>query len=173
MTTKKQDIANTALHLFAHEGYNAVSTKKIAEQAGVSEGLIFRHFESKKGLLDFIFADLENKIGAMFRPILEMTDPKEVIRRSIDLFFSFAEEDIDIWRLLFRLKWQEGYVPSNSLNPVHEKAVEAFSKLGYQHPELETTLLERTLEGIITTIMQTGNDQFPLRGLLYKKYDLE
>ncbi|MEM6542898.1 MAG: helix-turn-helix domain-containing protein, partial [Bacteroidota bacterium] len=54
MTAKQEKILNAALELFAHEGYNVVSTSKIAQKAGVSEGLIFRHFESKQGLLNAI-----------------------------------------------------------------------------------------------------------------------
>ena len=51
MTEKQENILNTALELFAKDGYDATSTSKIAKCAGVSEGLIFRHYGSKDGLL--------------------------------------------------------------------------------------------------------------------------
>jgi len=44
MTEKQEKIIKSALELFALEGYAATSTRKAAERAGVSEGLIFRHF---------------------------------------------------------------------------------------------------------------------------------
>ena len=44
-------IAQVAMALFAEHGFTATSTRKVAIAAGVSEGLIFHHFESKMGLL--------------------------------------------------------------------------------------------------------------------------
>ena len=47
----KDHIAEVAMEMFAAHGFSATSTRKIAKQAGVSEGLIFHHFGSKLGLL--------------------------------------------------------------------------------------------------------------------------
>ena len=47
MTDKQEKILQAALELFAKEGFKGTSTNKIAKKAGVSEGLIFRHFENK------------------------------------------------------------------------------------------------------------------------------
>ena len=44
-------ILSAALELFAEKGYAATSTGAIAKTAGVAEGLIFKHFRSKKELL--------------------------------------------------------------------------------------------------------------------------
>ncbi|MEZ0374295.1 MAG: TetR/AcrR family transcriptional regulator [Candidatus Sericytochromatia bacterium] len=46
----QQRILAAALELFAERGYAATSTGAIAKQAGVAEGLIFKHFRSKKEL---------------------------------------------------------------------------------------------------------------------------
>ncbi|MFT5056181.1 MAG: AcrR family transcriptional regulator, partial [Pseudoalteromonas distincta] len=43
MTDKQVAILQTALELFSKKGFDAVSTNLIAKEAGVSEGLIFRH----------------------------------------------------------------------------------------------------------------------------------
>ena len=47
----KERIARVALRLFAEQGFAATSTKQIAKDAGVSEGLIFRYYPTKLGLL--------------------------------------------------------------------------------------------------------------------------
>ena len=49
--TKKENILTAALDLFAKQGVAASSTRAIAQEAGVSEGLIFRHFVNKEALL--------------------------------------------------------------------------------------------------------------------------
>ena len=51
MTHKKQAILDSAQYLIASQGYDATSTRSIAKRAKVSEGLIFRHFENKEGLM--------------------------------------------------------------------------------------------------------------------------
>ncbi|MBM4763641.1 TetR/AcrR family transcriptional regulator [Bacillus sp. B15-48] len=41
-----------AINLIAEKGYKAVSTKEIAQEAGVSEMTLFRHFGTKRALLE-------------------------------------------------------------------------------------------------------------------------
>ena len=70
MTSKKENILNAALELFALEGYYATSTSAIAKKAGVSEGLIFRHFKNKEGLLEAIFQMGEEQVKVIFADIV-------------------------------------------------------------------------------------------------------
>lgn len=48
---RRQQIVDAALRLFAHQGYAATTTKSIAEDVGVTEGLIFHYFPTKADLL--------------------------------------------------------------------------------------------------------------------------
>jgi len=48
--TNKAKIERAALTLFAEHGVDGVSTKSIAQQAGVSEGLLYRYFKNKDTL---------------------------------------------------------------------------------------------------------------------------
>ena len=51
---KKQLIADAALELFSQNGYHATSMSQVAKKAGVSKGLAYNYFESKKEILDEI-----------------------------------------------------------------------------------------------------------------------
>jgi AcrR family transcriptional regulator len=44
-------ILQAALQLFAKRGYEGTTTKDLAKSAGVAEGTLFRHFNSKKAIL--------------------------------------------------------------------------------------------------------------------------
>lgn len=44
-------ILKAALGLFAQHGYSGTTTRQLAQAAGVAEGTLFRHFESKKAIL--------------------------------------------------------------------------------------------------------------------------
>ena len=48
--TNKAKIERAAVWLFAAQGVDGVSTKSIAQQAGVSEGLLYRYFKNKDTL---------------------------------------------------------------------------------------------------------------------------
>lgn len=48
---RRQQIVDSALRLFALQGYAATTTKGIAEDVGVTEGLIFHYFPTKADLL--------------------------------------------------------------------------------------------------------------------------
>ncbi|HWN98924.1 MAG TPA: TetR/AcrR family transcriptional regulator, partial [Blastocatellia bacterium] len=47
---RRQQIVAVAAELFARKGFSGTTTKEIAEGAGVSEAIIFRHFASKETL---------------------------------------------------------------------------------------------------------------------------
>jgi AcrR family transcriptional regulator len=44
-----------AIDLIAEKGYNGTSTQEIANEAGLSEKTLFRHFGSKQNLLEMAF----------------------------------------------------------------------------------------------------------------------
>lgn len=51
LTDKQRKILKAALTVFIEKGYSAATTREIALAAGVSEGAIFRHFQTKKDIL--------------------------------------------------------------------------------------------------------------------------
>ncbi|MDR1542801.1 MAG: TetR/AcrR family transcriptional regulator, partial [Prevotellaceae bacterium] len=55
---KRQLIKQTALSLFAENGYETTSISEIAKKAGISKGLMYNYFTSKEELLQIIWDDL-------------------------------------------------------------------------------------------------------------------
>src|SRR5215204_5691232 len=71
---RREQILKTALGLFAAQGFDATSTKQIAKEAGIAEGLIFHYFPTKASLLTAILEDrLEGRraFRRELRPLLE------------------------------------------------------------------------------------------------------
>lgn len=173
MTDKQKKILAVALELFAHEGYNAVSTKMISKQAGVSEALIFRHFTNKQGLLDALYQQCGDKIEVIVTMILEEINPSEIIRKTINWIFTIDEEDYDFWRLQYKLKWEDAYYNPQKKNPVLDKVTWAFEQLDFDQPLLEAQLLEKTLDSVMISMLRDGRKaHLPLREFLLKKYSL-
>lgn len=48
---RQQALVDAATSVFAEHGYDAATTREVAERAGCSEGLIHRYFGGKRGLL--------------------------------------------------------------------------------------------------------------------------
>lgn len=51
---RRQQIVDVASGLFSQRGFNGVTTKEIADRAGVSPAIIFRHFPSKEAIYSAI-----------------------------------------------------------------------------------------------------------------------
>lgn len=150
--TKKDKIISTALELFANDGYAATSTRKVADRAGVSEGLVFRHFGSKRGLLDAILDEVEQKIGTLFAPLLNSTLPEEVIRGTLAMPFEIPPSQYDYWRLQFKLKWEVNR-PAK-MQPLLSKLEWAFAALDHNYPQERARLIHQILDAVSMELLR-------------------
>ncbi|MEQ8926425.1 MAG: helix-turn-helix domain-containing protein [Fulvivirga sp.] len=159
MTEKQGKILNAALELFAEEGYGTTSTSKIAKKAGVSEGLIFRHFTNKEGLLDAISKEGESRLKVLFANIVMEADPQEVINKTFRIASEIASdnEQSHFWKLQYKLKWETERYDENKMEPVRQALTAAFKKLNYLSPEKEAELLLLLLDGLATRYFLSDN----------------
>ena len=173
MTQKQEKILSTALELFANEGFDATSTSKIAEKAGVSEGLIFRHFKNKKGLLEAIMRNSEQKLRETFHHIITEENPSKVLQYTIELPFQVKQKDFNYWRLQFKLKLDKEYNNPKKMQPFLDKLTQAFKYLHYPDPYYEATLLLQIVDSISIEILKANiKDLDSYKSFLLKKYGL-
>ena len=173
MTEKQQNIFNAALELFATEGVDATSTSKIAKKAGVSEGLIFRHFGNKEGLLQAILAEGMDQAQQYFQLVINETDPTLRIKMAIEISFNIPKEDYNFWRLVYTLKWQRGSMQSEAMDAFRASLAEAFEALNYEDPLAEARLVESILDGVATEVLLKDIDPKPLLKCILEKYKLK
>lgn len=173
MTEKQKEILSIAMELFAKEGFDAVSTSRIAKSANVSEGLIFKHFKSKQGLLDAILQLGQEAVEGLLTSLKEEDSPKEIIRQVIQMPFDMDEEQYHFWRLLYSLKWQADVYDESISEPIKEFLTQAFRKLNYGHPKLEAETLLILMDGIATTVLlKKPKNQNRLMKHVLNKYNL-
>lgn len=173
MSEKKEKILRSALLLFAQEGFKATSTSKVAKHAGVSEGLIFRHFGNKNGLLEAIIKEGEERAKILFSDIIFETDPKEVIRKTLDSFSPhiMGPEELEFWKLQYKIKWELEQYGEHKMEPLQLALANAFAKLDYDNPELEALALMIHLDGVATRFFLQKNFNWePVVDLLKKRY---
>src|SRR5207245_5353302 len=63
----RQRLVHAALELFSTRGYAATTTAEIARKAGVAEGTIYRHFQSKQHLLNELYRGAARWAGKLVR----------------------------------------------------------------------------------------------------------
>lgn len=103
-TDRRQQILEVASGLFARKGYQGTTTREIADEAGVNEALLFRHFPSKENLYWTLIEELCHARGKRHRVkrILEKggTDA-QVFEGVAREFLTRTERDRELSRLLW------------------------------------------------------------------------
>src|ERR1700730_9798874 len=64
---RRQAIVDAAVPLFARKGFAGTTTRELAEAAGISEALLFRHFPSKQ----LLYREILQQLGCQGDPALE------------------------------------------------------------------------------------------------------
>ena len=172
MTDKQVAILQTALELFSKKGFDAVSTNLIAKEAGVSEGLIFRHFQNKMGLLHAIMQMGKEKVEPLLASIAELPESAKRVQAIMELPFHIEEEDYPFWRLIYSLKWQNEYYDDEMSKPTKDILVKALTEMKYADVDAEADLIMSYVDGFATTILlkRDSIDTTRLLETLRKKY---
>lgn len=174
MTAKQDRIVKAALQLFAKHGFDGTSTIKIAKKAEVSEGLIFKHFKNKQGLLNHLIDDLQERIDKNFGFILKEKDPKQILKKAIDAVFDVPKSEYTTWRLQYMLKMDKKYYDPNQVKPFIEHAAFAFKALDYKNPMHEAFLFHEILDSLFLSLIR-GNieNKQQFKKFLLDKYQLK
>lgn len=92
--TKKIDVTDAALYLFMQKGIKATTTRDIALRAGISEGTIYRHFQSKEALAASVFEDNMDFFWKFLKSYIKPAQtPEEMLELFIEGFFEFSRRE--------------------------------------------------------------------------------
>jgi len=84
---RREQLIDVATKLFAKWGYDATTTAAIAEAAGVTEPILYRHFDSKQELFVAIVRSVSEQTMTHWAQIIgDVKDPAEQIRRIAEEF---------------------------------------------------------------------------------------
>ena len=121
---KKAKILNAALQLFSDLGSKVVSTKKIAIEANVSEGLIFQHFKNKEGLINALYERELDAIQSIGLKINSLSHPKVILSETLSLPFLLKKHHFLFCKWHSRIIIDKGgyknILPTNVINKVED-----------------------------------------------------
>src|SRR5690606_2595029 len=126
---RREQIIRTAVEVFSKHGFSGTTTKRVAEAAGISEAIIFRHFASKDELYEAI---LHNKVcegGDKQFPWMGNEPLELAMQRGDDLevFYLLAaealkkhESDSNFMRLIFYAALEDNEASEHFVNQLME-----------------------------------------------------
>ena len=147
MTEKQQQILSSAQKLFALEGVAAVSTARIAKEAGVSEALIFRHFGNKQQLVEAVVkAGLAAK-SSIVNGALHSPDPLSLVHAVLTIPADVTDNFDRFLPWVAHLRAvRESSIVISSDSFVRERLVWAVLEIGHGRPEAVAYTIERVLD---------------------------
>lgn len=106
---RKQQLLAHAKQLFVTHGYQDTTTEKIAAAAGVSEPVLYRHFESKKALFLEVLQEIrEATLNRWNAGTAEMTDPLAKLHAIVDMYLGSTREHAVEFRIMHRTLIETG-----------------------------------------------------------------
>ena len=102
MSDTKENILKIALHLFAVNGYEAVSVSMIAEALGMTKGALYKHYKNKQDIFDCIVErmyQIDNKRAKEYQ-VPESTivvTPNAYRNTTIESLTTFTFAQYDFW----------------------------------------------------------------------------
>jgi AcrR family transcriptional regulator len=91
--SKKQSIIQTATYLFATQGFDGTTTIQLAEEAGVTEPLLYYHFTGKDGIFTSILASVFEDYFSRLKTLQVKTPTQfEKIQNLFELHFQLIAE---------------------------------------------------------------------------------
>jgi AcrR family transcriptional regulator len=92
----KENLIAAALHLATKHGVEGASVRRIAREAGVTEGALYRHFKNKDDLWREVYArTVQRLIDAKSQLIARNLPARETLTEWIRLSYRFYDENPD------------------------------------------------------------------------------
>jgi len=101
--TRRRQILAAALRLFSRQGFDATTTRAIAQLAGVNEAIIFRHFTSKEELYWAVLSEqMQDREPAdrLKRKLRSPRHTRQTIAEAAETLLRRDDQDVALTRLL-------------------------------------------------------------------------
>jgi len=165
----REKILSAALELFANKGYDATSIDSIAKKAGISKGLIYNYFESKKSILLAIFSDAMKMGEDMIMEQATIKDPLLRKKAIIELTFDMISKRPEYVKLLTVMSLQPGVMAETKdfIKNAYKKTEEwgkVITGKGKKDGIIESLMIGAMMDGITLNFIMYG-ERYPMEEL--------
>ncbi|MBL1213345.1 MAG: TetR/AcrR family transcriptional regulator [Ignavibacteriae bacterium] len=175
-TSKK--ILEAALKLFARKGFHGTSMSDIAEAAGVSKGLAYNYYKSKKHLLEALLILMQEMSNQVEIVMNKSDDPFEKLKLIINYSFKYVKDNEEFWLLYMGIIFQPSVLKSSVLifdevyDSMYKVFEQIFRRIGMKNAVAEARIFGGLFDGIFLGYLM-NKDKYPLekvRKQMLKRY---
>lgn len=148
-------VLQSALELFAQNGYAHTTTRQIAKNAGISTGLMYHYFSSKEMLLRAVLEHCIETLNEGLYVVVAQMPPGQILAPLLRKIFQILADGQDFWALFYMLRTQPEIMRVSGddfrmwTKALRELFVSELTLAGKPNPELESFLLYSMIEGTI------------------------
>ncbi|MFJ2512311.1 TetR/AcrR family transcriptional regulator [Streptomyces griseoviridis] len=143
---RRREILDTAAEVFAEQGYNATTVRKIADHAGLLAGSLYYHFDSKESMLEEILRTFLDELWGGYDTVLAAElGPRPTLEALVTESF----REIDRHRAAVAIFQKESR---------HLVAQDRFEFLAASQRKFETAWLSTLERGVADGVFRTDLD---------------
>jgi len=128
---RRSQIKSAVKEILFYEGLQKLTTKNIARKVGISEGTVFKHFDSKKAIIDDILKDVREELIVPLREIASGEgDASTRLKRHICFHLDYLTKNKGITILLFtEASYQNDTELKKMLAETYHSLEQSFAKI--------------------------------------------
>ncbi len=144
---RRRELLDTAAEVFAEQGYNATTVRKIADHAGMLAGSLYYHFDSKESMLEEILRTFLDELWNGYDAVLGAAElgPRETLEALVTESF----REIDRHRAAVAIYQKESK---------HLVAQERFAFLAESQRKFEKAWLSTLERGVAAEVFRSDLD---------------
>lgn len=124
----RDKIHSAAMQLFVHQGYGSTSVQDIADTAGISIGLLYRHYRTKDQLLNELVGYAVEGLKRNIRSFESDQSPKQLIAKFIDEVYTDLSNGEELASLLILIN-QALFASAGTDSRLHEEILQVNARL--------------------------------------------
>lgn len=153
-------ILRSARNLFVKKGIEQTTIRNIADAVQYSVGTVYKYFRDKNAILHALHMQGFQDLGGQFEVLFQVKDPMERLKAMGKVYIRFANEQPDMYDLMFSLKapmeylqdmhqeeWNEGKATFHALRSTVKDCMDAGHFKGHQ-PEALSFLIWSCVHGM-------------------------
>ncbi|MDY0126580.1 MAG: TetR/AcrR family transcriptional regulator [Candidatus Cloacimonadaceae bacterium] len=166
LSARQQELVQAAITIIAQRGYEKLTTKNLALQIGVTEAALYRHFSSKRELMEMVLCQFEQLSCAVLEQIKQQQlSALDSIRQFVLNRYTLFAQNPDLARVMFSeelFKNDPSFTAQyQSIMHIHRNEVVGYIETGQQDgtvdPSLSPMQLFRIIVGSMRLIVSQWN----------------
>ncbi|PVC99205.1 TetR/AcrR family transcriptional regulator [Streptomyces sp. CS014] len=154
--SRERLIVATARELAEQQGWDAVTTRRLAERIEYSQPVLYSHFRGKREIIGAVALEGASEMAAALRAATSGTDGRRArVAALAHAYLEFAERNPAVYDALFQLDGGLAFAREDTPEPLKDAFAALLETLGEVagegvHPALFTELFWSALHGLAT-----------------------